>query len=113
VLHVLGWLDLSKGPQVLHVPGFSSRCYSVQFSDPSGVADFAYVGTHTTGTQAGDHLIAGPGWKGRVPSGMTKIYPPNNSVLVIGHVLVESDSNLPTANGPAKQVRPMPLSQRE
>jgi hypothetical protein len=55
-LYVLGWLDLSKGPLVLHVPDMNGRYYSVQFTDPSDGADFAYVGTRTTGTQAGDSL---------------------------------------------------------
>src|ERR1700722_16617859 len=35
VLYIVGWLDLSKGQQVLHVPDFSGRYYSVQFTDPS------------------------------------------------------------------------------
>ena len=65
-LLTVGWLDLSKGPQVLHVPDFSGRYYSVQFTDPFDV-DFAYVGTRATGTQAGDYLITGPGWQGSVP----------------------------------------------
>ena len=63
----LGWLDLSKGPQVLHVPDMAGRYYSVQFTDPSKNTNFAYVGKRTTGTQAGDYLITGPGWKGTVP----------------------------------------------
>ncbi len=79
-LYVLGWLDLSKGPQVLHVPGMGGRYYSVQFTDPFDGADFAYVGTRATGTQAGDFLITGPGWKGTVPLGMQQISSPNNSV---------------------------------
>ena len=63
-LLVVGWLDLSKGPQVLRVPDFAGRYYSVQFTDPFNI-DFAYVGTRATGTQAGDYLITGPGWKGQ------------------------------------------------
>ena len=63
-LLTVGWLDLSKGPQVLHVPDMAGRYYSVQFTDRSDGTDFAYVGTRTTGTQAGDYLITGPGWKG-------------------------------------------------
>jgi len=50
-LLTVGWLDLSKGPEVLHVPDFAGRYYSVQFTDPFDV-DFAYVGTrqrHATG----------------------------------------------------------------
>jgi hypothetical protein len=110
-LLTVGWLDLSKGPQVLHVLDFSGRYYSVQFTDPFNV-DFAYVGTRATGTQAGDYLITGPDWKGQVPSGMKQISSPNNSVLVIGRILVYSDSDLPTAYGLAKQIQLMPLQQR-
>lgn len=109
-LLTVGWLDLSKGPQVLHVPGMANRYYSVQFTDPSDGTDFAYVGTRTTGSNAGDYLITGPGWKGQVPSGMKQIPSPNNSVLVIGRVLVQSDSDLATAYGLEKQIQLTPLS---
>ena len=109
-LLTVGWLDLSKGPQVLHVPDMADRYYSVQFTDRSDGTDFAYVGTRTTGTQAGDYLITGQGWQGTVPSGMTQIATPNNSVLVIGRILVYRDSDLPTAYGLAKQIQLMPLS---
>jgi hypothetical protein len=71
---------------------------------------FAYVGTRTTGTQAGDYLITGPDWKGQVPSGTTQISSPNKSVLVIGRVLVESDSDLSTAYDLSKQIQLTPLS---
>jgi hypothetical protein len=114
-LLTVGWLDLSQGPQVLHVPDFSGRYYSVQFTDPFDV-DFAYIGTRSTGTQAGDYLITGPGWKGQVPGGkvplgMTQIASPNNSVLVLGRLLVYSDSDLATAYGLAKQIKLKPLNQ--
>lgn len=108
-LLTVGWLDLSKGPQVLHIPDMAGRYYSVQFTDPFDV-DFAYVGMRTTGTQAGDYLITGPSWKGQVPSGMTQIASPNNSVLVLGRVLVESDSDLPTAYALSKQLQLTSLS---
>ena len=107
-LLTVGWLDLSKGPQILHVPNFSGRYYSVQFTDPFNV-DFAYVGTRTTGTQAGDYLITGTDWKGQVPNGMKQISSPNNSVLVIGRMLVYSDSDLSTAYNLAKQIRLIPF----
>jgi hypothetical protein len=103
-LLIAGLLDLSKGPQILHVPDFSGRYYSVQFTDPFDV-DVAYVGTRTTGTQAGEYEITGPGWKGQVPSGMKQISSPNNSVLVIGRILVYSDSDLPTAYTLAREIR--------
>jgi len=105
-----GWLDLRTEPQVLHVPDFSGRYYSVQFTDPFNV-NFAYVGTRTTGTQAGDYLITGPGWQGQVPSGLTQISSPENSVLLLGRVLVYSDRDLPTAYDLAKQIQLTSLSQ--
>jgi hypothetical protein len=109
-LPTVGWLDLSKGPQVLHVPDMAGRYYSVQFTDPSNNTIFAYVGKRTTGTEAGDYLISGPGWKGSVPQGMAQISSPKNSVLVLGRTLVESDSDLPTAYDLSKQIQLTPLS---
>ncbi len=116
-LLVAGWLDLSEGPQVLHVPDFSGRYYSVQLTDPFDV-NFAYVGTRTTGTQAGEYLITGPGWKGQAPDsmaqapgGMKVISSPNNSVLVLGRILVYSDSDLPIAYGLTRQIQLTPLSE--
>jgi hypothetical protein len=104
-LVTVGWLDLRKGSQILHVPDMASRYYSVQFTDPSTNTNFAYVGKRTTGTQAGDYLITGPGWHGQVPGGMTQISSPNNSVLVLGRVFVESDSDLPVAYNLTKQIQ--------
>jgi hypothetical protein len=112
-LLVVGWLDLRKGPQVLHVPDMAGRYYSVQFNDPSRNSNFAYVGKRATGTQAGDYLIMGPGWKGAVPAAMPGVSSPNNSVLVIGRVLVESDSDLPTAHALASQIGLIPLADRQ
>jgi hypothetical protein len=105
-----GWLDLSKEPQVLHVPDMNDRYYSVQFTDPSKNTNFAYVGKRTTGTQVGDYLISGPGWKGTVPQGVKQISSPNNSVLLFGRVLVVSDSDLSTAYALSKQIKLTPLS---
>lgn len=104
-LITVGWLDLSKGPQILHVPDMADRYYSVQFTDPSKNTAFAYVGKRTTGTEAGAYLIRGPGWKGDVPQGVSQISSPNNSVLMIGRVLVGSESDLSTAYRLSKRIR--------
>ena len=112
-LITVGWLNLSKGPQILHVPDMAGRYYSVQFTDPSNNTNFAYVGKRTTGTDAGDYLIVGPGWKGTVPRGMAQISSPNNSVLVVGRVFVASDSDLPTAYALSKQIQLVPPTIRQ
>ena len=110
-LPTFGWLDLRKGPQILHVPDMAGRYYAVQFTDPSNNTNFAYVGKRTTGTQAGDYLITGPGWKGQTPGGMAQISSPNNSVLVLCRVLVENEGDLSTAYDLSNQIQLTPLSQ--
>jgi hypothetical protein len=112
-LPTVGWLNLRKGPQILHVPDMAGRYYSVQFTDPSNNTNFAYVGKRTTGTQAGDYLITGPYWKGSVSKGMKLISSPNNSVLVVGRILVYSDADLPIAYKLAKQIQVAPLTIRQ
>jgi hypothetical protein len=53
-----------------------------------------------------DHL------RGDVPGDITQISSPNNSVLVLGRILVYSDSNLQTAYGLAKKIHLTPLGGR-
>jgi hypothetical protein len=110
-LYVVGWLDLSKGAQVLHVPEMAARYYSVQFTDPSQNVNFAYVGKRTTGTKAGDYLITGANWQGAVPPGMSRLSSPSRAVLVVGRVFVENDDDLPTAHALAKQIRLTPADE--
>jgi len=108
-LYTVGVLDLSKEQQVLHVPDMAGRYYAVQLTDPSDGTNFAYIGKRVTGTKAGDYLITGPSWKGVVSQGMKQIPSPNNSVLVIGRVFVENESDLSTAYGLAKRIQLTPL----
>jgi hypothetical protein len=109
-LYTAGVLDLSAQPDVLHVPDTGGRYYSVQLVDSRG-DDFAYVGSRTTGTQAGNFLISGPGWHGTVPNGVTQIASPDNRVFLIGRVLVQNDSDVSTAYALSEQIHLTPLSQ--
>lgn len=109
-LYVVGWLDLTKGPLILRVPDMASRYYSVQFTNPSKNINFGYVGKRTTGTDAGEFFISGPGWKGAVQGGMVQISSPSNSVLIIGRVFVTNDGDLPIAYALAKQIQIAPLA---
>lgn len=105
VVYVSGWLELGAAPQVLHVPDMAGRYYSVQFTDEAKSSNFAYVGTRTTGTGAGEYLISGPRWAGPVPPGMARIASPTDGVLVIGRVHVESEDDRRTAYELAQQLR--------
>ncbi len=105
-----GWLDLRQGALILHVPDMAGRYYSVQFTNPMNNTNFAYVGKRATGTQAGEYLITGPGWKGQAPEGMPQIASPNNAVLVLGRTLVANDSDLPAAYALASQIQLTPYA---
>jgi hypothetical protein len=104
-----GVLDLKYGPQVLHVPEMKDRYYSVQLTAPNNTV-FACIGKRITGTRAGEYLITGPGWKGQVPSGMKQISSPNNSIFVLGRILVHGDTDLPTAYALTKHIQVVPLA---
>jgi hypothetical protein len=103
-------LDLSKGPEILSVPSMGGRYFDIEFVDTRG-DDFAYVGSRTTGGQSGNFLINGPGWQGTVPNGVVQISSPDNSVLLIGRVLVQNASEVSIAYSLSVQIHLTALSQ--
>jgi hypothetical protein len=65
--------DLRSEPVVITVPAMEKdRYFSVQLIDWY-TFNFDYIGTRTTGNDGGSFLLAGPGWKGETPKGITKI----------------------------------------
>jgi hypothetical protein len=112
LLYIGGWLDVKAGPRVLHVPDMDDRYYSVQFTDPATGANFAYVGTRTTGTGAGVFLLCERNWNGSVPDGMTRIEVPDRSALVIGRVFAADDDDRLAAYALATQIQLKPLDVR-
>jgi hypothetical protein len=109
VLYLGGWLDVKAGPRVLHVPEMDDRYYSVQFTDPTSGANFAYVGKRTTGTATGDFLLCEPRWSGDTPDGMTRIDVPHRAALLIGRVFVADEDDRHVAYSLAKQIQLTPL----
>ena len=109
LVYIGGWLDLTAGPRVLHVPEMAGRYYSVQITDPTSGANVAYVGKRTTGTNAGAFLICARTWTGTVPDGMTRIELPHRSALVIGRVFAADDDDRQVAYALAQQIQVTPL----
>ena len=65
--------DLRAEPIVLTVPKMEQdRYYSIQLLD-AYTHIFGYIGSRTTGNGAGNFMLAGPGWKGEAPKGVTKV----------------------------------------
>ena len=82
-LYSLAWLDLSRGPYVLHLPDVARRFYMMPIID--GWTEMAgNPGTRTTGDKAGDYAITGPEWKGTLPAGVKQIKSNTNMVWLIG-----------------------------
>ncbi|HWU47786.1 MAG TPA: DUF1254 domain-containing protein [Humibacter sp.] len=109
VLYLGGWLDVKAGPRVLHVPEMDDRYYSVQFTDPTTGANFAYVGKRTTGTGIGDFIVCEPDWHGETPAGMARIDIPHHAALLIGRVFVADEDDRGAAYALAKQIQLTPL----
>src|SRR5262245_34611280 len=70
----LPWLDLRAEPMVISVPAIEKkRYYSVQLCD-GNTFNYGYIGSRTTGNDAGDYLVTGPGWQGEMPPGIKKVF---------------------------------------
>lgn len=67
----VAWLDLRAEPWVLSVPA-GDRYYVLPVHDLD-TAHVGSVGTLATGTEAGDHLLAGPDWRGATPAGVRSV----------------------------------------
>ena len=68
------WLDLRAEPIVLSVPAVpKNRYYTVQLCD-GNTFNYGYIGSRSTGSDAGDYLVVGPDWKGETPAGIKKVF---------------------------------------
>jgi hypothetical protein len=65
--------DLRAEPLVFTAPAVEKeRYYSLQFIDLY-TFNFAYVGSRATGSEAGEYLLVGPGWKDEMPPGIKEV----------------------------------------
>ncbi len=87
------WIDLSRGPLVIHVPDAAERYYSLALMD-FFTNNFAVLGRRSEGTPAGNFLLAGPRWDGAARAGMSLIRAPTNAVWALGRILVYGSDDL-------------------
>jgi hypothetical protein len=76
------WLDLRAEPVVVTVPAFERERYlSLQLFDLyTYIID--YVTPRTNGQAGGDFLVAGPGWTGRTPAGISRVFRSTTSLAL-------------------------------
>lgn len=94
--------DLRAEPLVITVPAVpKGRYYSLQFIDLY-TFNYAYVGSRATGFEAGNFLLAGPGWKGVKPEGVKAVI---RSETEIGWVLFRTQLISPADIDGVKKVQ--------
>jgi hypothetical protein len=79
------WLDLAKEPWVLSLPDTHGRYCLFPILDGWNTV-FQAPGKRTTGTGPQKYVITGPGWKGKLPSGLKACQSPTSLVWVLGRV---------------------------
>ena len=86
------WMDLSKEPQVLHVPAIKDRYYLVQILDYW--TNSQSISSRTNGSDAGDYAFVGPDWKGKLPAGVKRVSVPTNQNWTFTSVQFNGPSDL-------------------
>lgn len=77
------WLDLRAEPVVVTVPAFGEDRYvSAMFSDVYAYI-LGYVSPRTDGHRGATVMVAGPGWEGEVPTGVSRVIRSNSDLAVV------------------------------
>jgi hypothetical protein len=82
-LYTTAFIDMARGPWVFEMAPNALRYEVMPFMD-GWTNVFAAPGTRVSGTAGGRFLLAGPGWQGQVPEGLTLLRSPTRIVWLIG-----------------------------
>ncbi len=105
-------LDLRAEPLVLDVPAVADRYYVMQFEDLYGTNPH-YVGSRSTGSDAGSYLLVGPTFSGEVPDGFTDVLRfETDLVFVIGRTQLFGPDDVETLRPIMRAYHLEPLSTR-
>ena len=107
-LYSIAWLDLSRRPQILHVPKMH-RFFAFELVDP-WTENFRNISTATGNQDGGDFAIVGPGFHGKLPAGVTKVRSPYNRVWMIGRTYIKGAADTDRVNKLQNAYRLLPLS---
>lgn len=97
-LHTCAIVDLTTGPSLLHLPNTHGRYISVTLIDSAGEA-FASFGSRTDDHLAGDVMLAGPSWRGRIRPGLRVLRTPCDCVWAVSRIVARGVPDHPTVEG--------------
>ena len=108
-LYSVAWLDLAE-PQVFSHPDMGERFYLFEMTD-LWMTDFDTPGKRTQGGAATNYLITGPGWDGKVPTGMKQIKAATRYIVILGRTYANgTDRDYRAVNALQAQYSIVPLS---
>jgi hypothetical protein len=108
-LYSVAWVDVSE-PQVFSQPDMGERYYMMPMYN-LWMTDFEAPGTRTTGGDAANYLLTGPGWEGDVPEGMTQIKSATTKMLILGRTYANgTEKDYEAVNALQAKLKLTPLS---
>ena len=107
-LYSMAWLDLRKGPVVVHTKKPTKRFHVLEFVSP-WEENYTNIGSPPHGHGDGNYLVVPKGWKGKKPKGLTKIVAPYYRTWIIGRTLIFGQSDLKNVRKIQKTYRIVPL----
>lgn len=103
-------LDLRAEPAVITIPKMEKNRYFVFQLMDLYTFNFAYIGSRTTGNDGGTYLIAGPGWVGDTPKGISKTFRAETGfVSVVGRTQLFNPADLPNVKRIQAEYKVQPL----
>lgn len=107
-------IDLRAEPLVLSIPEIKDRYFVFQCIDLF-THNFAFIGTRTTGTEAGDYLFVGPGYEGEIPEQkFSKVFHSESQfVTIVGRTQLKGKADLPNVLEVQKNYKLQSLSEFE
>lgn len=111
VVYGAGALGLDVTPVVIQVPDFGERFWVYQVVDLR-TDSFVQLGKMYN-TTPGFYLLVGPGWQGRMPKGITKVFHSPTNTGFVGPRIGQDDTSedRQAIQGPLKQVLMYPLDE--
>jgi len=109
-LYTIVWLDVSKEPWIVSAPDMKRRYFLLPMLD-GWTNVFANPGTRTTGTGAQKFAITGPGWRGKLPAGITEYKSATGMVWLLGRIYCTgTPQDYQAAHALQDQMSAVPLS---